>query len=72
MHRQDDADREPSGQDQRCGAVAELKYMREDFAPFIRRTDRLDDRPPAKRSEGAGEFEQREEAGAFGGNGELL
>src|SRR5687767_2832395 len=64
MHRQDNADREAGGENQRCGAVTELKYVRDDFAPFVWRADRLDDGTPAKRCKGADEFEHREDAGA--------
>ena len=64
MHRQHDADREARRENQRCGAVPELKEMPEDFARLVRRTDGLDDGAPAKRGDRADEFKEAENTGA--------
>ena len=63
MHRQHDADREAGGENQRRGAVPELKEMPEDFARLVGRTNGLDDGAPPKRGDRADEFKEAENTG---------
>jgi hypothetical protein len=48
VHRQDDADGEACGKDQRRGAVSELMEVPEELAPFLRRTHGADEGARAK------------------------
>ena len=63
MHRQHDADREAGGEDQRRGAVPELKEMPEDLARLIGRTNGFDDGARAKRGNRPDEFKEPEDTG---------
>ena len=64
VHRQHDADRQARGQDQRCGAKAELVEVAGDLAGFVGRTTRFDEGPRAERGERTDEFEEADDAGA--------
>ena len=63
MHRQHDANRETRGENQRRGAVPELKEMPEDFARLVGRTNGLDDGTSSKRGDRADEFKETENTG---------
>ncbi len=64
VHRQHDADREARRENQRRGAVSELKDVPEDFARLVGRTRGFDDGATAERGDRADEFEQADRSGA--------
>jgi hypothetical protein len=64
VHRQHDADRQAGNQNQRCGTVAELKDMAQDFARLVRGTDSFEEGPPAKRGDRADDFQDADSTGA--------
>jgi hypothetical protein len=63
MHRQHDADGEAGGEDQRRGAVPELKDVPKDFARLIGRSNGLDHGAPAECGERPYELKEAENAG---------
>jgi hypothetical protein len=58
VHREHDADGEPSGDDKRRRTVAELIELADDLTPLVGRTEGLDDGAAAEGSERARELEQ--------------